>query len=62
MIWVSWLDAIAYAKWSGKRLPTEKEWEWAARGGLKNKEYPWGDDESLARDFANYAGTGGKDK
>jgi len=37
---VSWLDAITYAKWSGKRLPTEKEWEWTARGGLKNKDYP----------------------
>ena len=62
MIWVSWLDAIAYAKWARKRLPTEKEWEWAARGGLKDKVYPWGDSASLARDYANYKGTGGKDK
>ena len=62
MIYVTWFDAVAYAKWAGKRLPTEKEWEWATRGGLKNKEYSWGDDESLARDYANYDGTGGKDK
>ena len=62
MIWGSWLDAIAYAKWAGKRLPTEKEWEFAARGGLKDKDYPWGDEEILAREYANYSGTWGKDK